>query len=489
MDSNYVSLFTKVSKGALWTTFANIISRGTYFVSAIVLSRILEPRDFGLFAFAMAIVTFLQGITQTGFDSALIQRQEYPEKYLNTAWTFELLRSLALFLLIFATAPLIGSFLDDERVVPVLRAVSFSLVFWGLRNNAVIFFRKNFDFRKQFILDVLPILGNMVVALMLAFLWKNVWALIIGIIVQFITMCLISYLLHPYRPKFEFNVHKAKSLFNFGKWILSTAIIVMIREQGLNIFVGKYLGMDMLGFFNRAKIFSTNIFQQFVNITWSVGYPAYAHIQNDKNRLKKNYIESLKIMYVIGIPLAGVMFFLSKDFIRIFLTDKWLPISPLIQFLCIQSILNIISTPAFILYQAIGRPDIGAKISAFGVFILGVIILPFSYIWGIKGVVIALFLSSLVSEPFMCILATRITNNDARDIIYPLVLSLLGLIPMYITIFIVKNYIFVGLTVISFLFSALSGVCIFLFTIYLFQKLTGYDIIETPKKILLISLR
>jgi hypothetical protein len=38
-----------------------------------------------LMAIAMAIIAFSQGTTQTGFGSALIQKQKKPEDFLNTA--------------------------------------------------------------------------------------------------------------------------------------------------------------------------------------------------------------------------------------------------------------------------------------------------------------------------------------------------------------------------------------------------------------------
>ena len=76
------SLSKKVSKGALWVTAASICARGLYLVSAIILARLLAPEDFGLMAIAMAIIAFSKGTTQTGFQSALIQKQDRPEDLL-----------------------------------------------------------------------------------------------------------------------------------------------------------------------------------------------------------------------------------------------------------------------------------------------------------------------------------------------------------------------------------------------------------------------
>lgn len=66
-----------------------ICGGGLSFVSAIILVRLLAPSDFGLMAIAMAIISLSQQLIGTGFQSALIQKQEKPKDFLNTAWTFE----------------------------------------------------------------------------------------------------------------------------------------------------------------------------------------------------------------------------------------------------------------------------------------------------------------------------------------------------------------------------------------------------------------
>jgi len=42
----------------------------------------------------------------------------------------------------------------------------------------------------------------------LHFNWKNVWALVIGVLAQYLTMLILSYILHPYKPslKFKFSI-------------------------------------------------------------------------------------------------------------------------------------------------------------------------------------------------------------------------------------------------------------------------------------------
>jgi len=468
------SLSKKVSKGVLWVTAATISARALNLISAVILARLLVPSDFGLMAIAMAIIAFSQGTTQTGFESALIQKQERPEDFLNTAWTFELTRYLILFFVIFLAAPLLASFFKEPRAVAILRVISLSLVFQGLRNIGVVYFRKNLDFKKQFVLEIVPLIAYICVVIPLAFSLRNVWALVWASIASSMTVCLLSYVIHSYKPHLEFKIKKAVELFNFGKWILGASILVMIRQQGMTMFVGKFLGIPILGFYNRAGAFSTMIFQQISEIVWKVGYPAYSKLHVDSVRFKNAYLKTLQLLTFIGIPMAGGLFVLSRDFVHLILTDKWLPIVPLIQILCLQATLNFINTPAGIAFQASGKPSIGTKISTISVIILAILVYPLSSRWEVTGAVASLFLSALIPSPIVWYMAIRVMRCTFGEFFKPVLISLINTGIMVCIIIVMKNLILTQVSFTGFFGLIFVGMLIYAAMTFIFDKCTNY---------------
>lgn len=470
------SLSRKVVKGALWVTAATICARSLNVISAIILARLLAPEDFGLMAIAIAIVALSQGTTHTGFESALIQKQDRPEDFLNSAWTFELIRYLVLFLIIFFAAPLFASFFNDSKAVAILRVISLTLVFQGLRNVGVIYFKKNLDFHKQFVLDVVPLACNIGVVIPLAFYLKNVWALVCASVTTSVVACFISYIMHPYRPRLDFSITRAGNLFGFGKWILGLSLVGMIRDQGMPMFVGKFLGIPMLGFFNRAGAFSTTIFQQISEIVWKVGYPTYSQLQRNPNRFKQAYLETLTLLTFIGIPLAGGVLVLSRDFVHLFLTDKWLPIVPVMQILSLRAMLRFINTPANIAFQASGRPAIGTKISMLGAIILIIIVYPLSSRWGISGVALSLFLSVLIPCPIAWYMTVKIIKCSFGEFIKSVLISTINMIVMVIFIFIIKEYVLRQINIPEFSLLILAGIIIYYIATYFVDRHVNYGI-------------
>ena len=394
-------------------TVASICAKGSTLISAAILARLLDPTDFGLLAIGTALIALSQGATQTGFESAIIQRQDRPEDFLNVAWTFELLRCLILFAAILALAPVLGALFDEPRAIGVLRALSLTLVFQGLRNIGVVYFRKHFDFHKQFALEIAPLALYVPLVIGLAVLLRNVWALVWANLAASLLTCILSYVMHDYRPRLDFSLKKAANLFRFGKWILGSSILAMAREQGTTIFVGKFLGIPALGFLNRADAFSTAIFLQLSDVAWKVGYPAYAHLHRSPSEFKNAYLKTLHLLTLFGLPMAGGLFALSTDFVHVILTDKWLPIVPAIEILCLQAAVTFINTPALVAFNAAGRPAFVATISLVGIAILAVLIYPLASRFGVTGAVAALCISTLLPSP--CFGARRCSSSDVRS--------------------------------------------------------------------------
>ena len=472
------SLSQKVSKGALWVVAASISTRSLNIISSIVLARILAPQDFGLLAVAMSIISLSQSTTQTGFETALIQKQERPQDFLNTAWTFELARYLIIFFFIFFSAPLIAFYFNEPRSLLILRVISVSLVFQGLRNIGVIYYKKNLDFKKQFVIEFVPVIVYVSVVIPLAIHLQSVWALVWGSLTSGIASFFISYIMHPYRPRLDFNIQRAKTLFHFGKWIFGGSIAVVLKTQGMSLFVGKYFGLPTLGFYERANVFSERLLQQVSEVVWKVGYPAFSQLQDDPNRFKQAYLKTLQLLTFIGIPMAGGLFVLSRDFVHLFLTDKWLPIVPLMQILILQAGLGIINTPASVAFQAYGRPSINTRISYLGVIIFAAIVYPFSLKWGASGAVVSLLLSYLIPSPYGWYMVFKVIGCSFFEFLKPILIPIINTCIMAIIIIQIKGKFLAQVQFAEFLGLIFVGILIYGIMTFIFEKFTNYGIYE-----------
>ena len=244
----------------------------------------------------------------------------------------------------------------------------------------------------------------------------------------------------------------------------------------MTMFVGKFLGIPILGFYNRADVFSIMIFKHVIGVVWKVGYPVYSQLQLDTDRFKQAYLKTLQLLTFIGIPMAGGLFVLSQDFVYLFLTDKWLPIVPLMQILCLQAVLSFINTPAGIAFQASGRPSIGTKISALGVMILVTLVYPLSVRWGAPGAAASLFLSVLLTSPIVWYMAIRVMRCTYSEFFKPVLISLINTGIMVSVVLAMKDLIGTQIGFGGFFGLVFMGVFIYGGMSFIIDKYTNYKI-------------
>ena len=254
----------------------------------IILARLLAPEAFGLLGIALVSIATLETFSQTGFRAALIQKKESVESYLDTAWTVSAVRGTILFLILFSAAPAVAKFFKSPEASLVIRVLSISLLLSGFSNVGIIFFQKELEFHKQFFYEITATLVDLSVTISLAFTWRNVWALVWGGLAASSVRLLMSYLIHPYRPRIKFGRAEYRDLFGFGKWIAGSTILVFLITQGDDILVGKMLGVTALGLYQMAYALSNLPATEISHVIAQVTFPTFSKLQENMQKLKES---------------------------------------------------------------------------------------------------------------------------------------------------------------------------------------------------------
>jgi len=409
-STNPDSLKSKVLSGGFWAFSLRIIDRSSLLVRTIILARLLSPEDFGLFGIALLTLSSLRSFSNTGFDQALIQRKDNTEPYLNSAWVIQILRGVVLGLILVALAPLVGSFFSEPRVVPLVRVLGVAALIGGFKNIGVVYLKKELDFYKFFLYRLSGTLTDLTIALIIGFIYRSVWALVLGIVARNIVWSIVSYIIHDYRPNFKLNWEVTKELFTFGQWILSSSILYFLLNEGDDIFLGKLLGATALGLYQMAYRIS-NIPATEITITIErVAFPAYSKLQDNLEKLSNLYLLIVQTLSIVAFPLTGYVVLFAKDFTKLFLGQDWLPMVTSMQILCIYGLFRTFGGITGSVFRAIGKPNILTKIIFFNLISVAAIIYPLSIIWGIEGVAAAIVLGSLLARSMQVFIANKQIN-------------------------------------------------------------------------------
>ena len=98
--------------------------------SNLILTRLLFPEAFALIGVVTMVMIALELTSDLG-TMAFLVRHENSEarRYQDGIWTIILIRSLLLAGLMFASAPVVGAWLEMPEIIPALRLMSLHFVF------------------------------------------------------------------------------------------------------------------------------------------------------------------------------------------------------------------------------------------------------------------------------------------------------------------------------------------------------------------------
>lgn len=434
-------LSQRVVRSGVWVVAIRITTRGLKFLRTVILARLLAPHDFGLFGIAMLAIATLEAFTQTGFEAALVQKKENIESYLDTAWTISAIRGTLLFSILFFSAPLIAAFFNSPQATMIIRVIALSALLSGFRNIGMVFFQKELEFDKQFFFECSSIVVDLGVSLTLAFTLRNVWALVWGGLAASFVRLFMSYLIHPYRPRFSLCRKELQELFSFGRWLLGSGVLVFLITQGDDILLGRVLGPAALGLYQMAYLISNLPATEISRTMAQVAFPAYSKLQDDLLKLKEAYLKALHLTAFLSLPLAAGIFVLAPDFTRIFLGEKWMPMVPAIKVLVLAGLIRSIAATTGPILHGIGKPRIDTICQIIRLVVLVAIIYPLTQRWGILGTSIAVMCSISVSSFAFILGVIRITECGIYNFLKSLILPTVNSSIMILVIIILKQNI------------------------------------------------
>jgi O-antigen/teichoic acid export membrane protein len=366
------SLVERVFKGGAWVGALRVLQKSVGFGRKIILARLLFPEDFGLFGIAILLLEGFRVLTRTGFKDALIHVRERVDEYLHTSYWIQVAQGLITGILVYVGAPLVAQFFSEPRVNPVVRVLAIARVIYGFRSIGVVMLRRELDFRTDSLYRLSGTLSYFVVTVVLAVLWRDVWALVWGKVVSRSIMVVVSYLVHPYRPRLLFHKKRAVEIFRYGVWLLGTGIVSYISLQADNIVAGKIVGTGALGVYQMAYVVSSLPTTEVAKQIGRVVQSGFAEVQADPERLERMFRKVVLSIFSITAPLAVGMALTAPTLVPVVLGDKWSELIPILPILAFGGVARALGTALGSLFKATGDTNLSFRMESVRAIALGV---------------------------------------------------------------------------------------------------------------------
>lgn len=367
----------RMASGAAWLVLLRFLERGIGVISTIVLARLLVPADFGVVAMAMSVYAALEIMTAFSFDLALIQNRDAGRDHYNTAWTFNALFGLGLMVGLVALAWPTAAFYADPRVAPVMMVLGIAAAIRGFENIGIIEFQRDLNLAQEFKIGLARKVGGFVVTIAAALAWESYWALIAGILAQRLIGLLMSFTMHPFRPRFSFAA-KAE-LLSFTKWLALNNVVLFVVHRANDFIIGRQAGPTALGAYNISYEVANLPTTELVFPIGRALFPGFSSMAHDKVQLKSVYLQVLSLIAWFTLPVSIGMMMLAEPLVLLLLGEKWQAAVPLIQILVVFGAVRSLTSNSGNVFLALNMPGTITRMSLLYLAIL----LPLS-IWATR---------------------------------------------------------------------------------------------------------
>lgn len=460
------SLKNKTVKGIIWSSVERFSVQGVQFLVMLIIARILSPKDFGLVGMLAIFIAVAQSLIDSGFSQALIRKQDRTEIDNSTVFYFNIVVSVLLYALFYAIAPWVASFYEEPQLCRLMRVLCLVVIINSFAVVQRAMYTASINFRTQAKASFTAALLSGVVGIYMAMNGYGVWTLVWQQLLNAGLNTLLLWIWSNWYPRLQYSWQSFRELFAFGSKLMASGLLDTIYNNMYMLVIGKVFNAVSLGYYAQADRFTKFPSSNITGILQRVTYPVLCTLQNDDEKLRKDYRQLLRLSAFIVFPLMCGLAGVAYPLIGLILGEKWQFAATLIIPLCFSMMWYPIHAINLNLLQVKGRSDLFLRLEiikkAIAVSVL-VCIIPFG--------LLAMCYCSIATSLITLIINTYYTGKliqigfimQMKDLSRTLVLSLLMFTFVFGITFLLDN------TMLQLLMGILLGIVFFFGISYMFK--------------------
>lgn len=253
------SLMARALRSASWLLMGYGSGQVLRLASNLILTRLLFAEAFGMMALVSVITIGLTLFSDIGVGPsiALSKRGDDP-KFLDTAWTIQVIRGFLLWGVTLAMAGPVARFYDAPDLALYLPLAGIALIISGFKPTRIETAYRHLLTGRVTAIELASQAISLAFMVLVAVITKSVVALVLGGLVFAMTeLMLAHYFLPGHRNRLRWNKIDAHELIHFGKWIFLSTAFWFVTSQGDRAILGKFISLETLGIYNVAFVLAS----------------------------------------------------------------------------------------------------------------------------------------------------------------------------------------------------------------------------------------
>ena len=333
-------------------------------VSTVVLTRLLMPADFGLVAMVTIVVGLISTFRDAGLGMATVQKEDLTHAQVSSLFWINITFSLALAILLAASAPLIANFFDEPRLVGITFCLALGLVIGGAGVQHTAILQRNMQFKSLALAQISALSCGLTIAIFMAMEGFGYWALVSNILVSVFLDTVMCWLLCKWRPSRPAWDPGLTTTLRFGGALSGFNFLNYFSRNGDNLLIGWRWGSDSLGLYSRAYELIMLPIRHINAPLASVAIPLLSRLQHDQPSFQRMYCRFVNLVAWLTIPLVSYLCVNSEHVVALLWGDAWSMAAPILQVLALAALGQSVLNSTGWIYIARARTDVMLKAGA-----------------------------------------------------------------------------------------------------------------------------
>ena len=298
------SLKQRAVRGTILSLTGLGISLLIRLIANAIMTRFLDPGVYGIMAMMITLEVGFKMLSDLGTRISIVNSPRGEEKsFLDTAWTIEVVRGIAMWLGVVLLAWPWSRFYEQPALLTLLPVFSFSLALGGFTSAKLYVLKRKMELGKVMAFDI----GEQLIASTSSILWAlyvdcSIWALVAGGLIGTLSRVLASYfLLRGPGDRFRWDPEAVATIRSFGSWIFVSTALTFFAQRLDILMMPRLLTIGEVGVYNVASQLAGVPMLLGGRVITAVLLPALAESRRESAAtLQTNYVRAMDAVLMAG---------------------------------------------------------------------------------------------------------------------------------------------------------------------------------------------
>ena len=311
------------TQGAGATLLSGGVGLAAQIIAAVVLARLLTPRDFGVVGMVTTFSLLLANLGLNGFTESVVQRKDINHSLVSNLFWINLGTGLLLAIALGAAGSLLARFYNEPLVAHVAVGMSATIFLTSLSVLHLALLKRAMRFYALSVNDLFARIASVAVSIALGLAGWGYWALVAGYLVLPLSTLVGAWVLCPWLPGLPRRVDGTGAMVRFAMNVYGRFGVNYAARNMDNLLVGWRFSASSLGFYKKAyDLFALPATQLVGNVS-IVAISALSRLNHDKVEYRRYFLAALSVLAFVGMGMSGDLTLVGKHLIRLLLGPSW----------------------------------------------------------------------------------------------------------------------------------------------------------------------